>query len=375
MLKIFRNKFIGLLINFFAIPTTIILVPPSLAFNSSQSQGLPLSPGDRLNIQIRDGEGFSGIYEVNLDGTINIPYLQPINVVGLDIPQVEQMLTRSLVEAGLFNQKFIKVSVVIRQWGPILVNISGATFEPGQRIINSNSAENQVAEQSSTRISGSYPPNRYLTAALQAAGGITPYADLKNIRIIRFRQEKFVDLSPIFLGGEIADVPLVAGDQIIVPALETFQNEYVRPSQITPPGLAINLSNLTVPATSNASSNLSSQNNSFAYGSRFSQAIIFANCVGGTQATNALRYGVLVRTDRLTGKTTYIQRSVESLIRNSTDNENNPFLMPNDSVACYDSTVTNINAVLGFLSNLLSPFNLLNNMIRGSGSTTTIVNP
>ncbi|MDS3859196.1 polysaccharide biosynthesis/export family protein [Thermosynechococcaceae cyanobacterium BACA0444] len=374
MSVLLKDKVISFLLSLLAIPATGIFVQPSLASNFSKPVGMPLSPGDRLNVQIREGEGFSGIYEVSLDGTINIPYLQPIRVVGLDIAQVEQILTRSLVQAGLFNPKFVQVSVAIRQWGPILINISGATFEPGQRMINSLSAEAQATDQASSRISGSYPPNRYLTAALQAGGGITPYADLQNIRIIRDGQENVVDLSPIFLGGKITDVPLVAGDQIIVPSKPEFQNDYVRPSQITPPGIAVNLSNLTVPATSNASSNLSSQNNSFAYGIRFSQAIVFANCVGGTQTTNALRYGVLVRTDRLTGKTTYVQRSVESLIRNSTDNENNPFLMPYDSVACYDSTVTNISAVLGFLSNLISPFNLLNNLIRGNSST-TIINP
>ncbi|AFY59908.1 polysaccharide biosynthesis/export family protein [Synechococcus sp. PCC 6312] len=374
MSVLLKDKVISFLLSLLAIPATGVFVQPSLASNFSKTVGMPLSPGDRLNVQIREGEGFSGIYEVSLDGTLNIPYLQPIRVVGLDIAQVEQILTRSLVQAGLFNPKFVQVSVAIRQWGPILINISGATFEPGQRMINSLSAEAQATDQASSRISGSYPPNRYLTAALQAGGGITPYADLQNVRIIRDGQESVVDLSPIFLGGEITDVPLVAGDQIIVPSQEKFQNDYVRPSQITPPGIAVNLSNLTVPATSNASSNLSSQNNSFAYGIRFSQAIVFANCVGGTQTTNALRYGVLVRTDRLTGKTTYIQRSVESLIRNSTDNENNPFLMPYDSVACYDSTVTNISAVLGFLSNLISPFNLLNNLIRGNSST-TIINP
>jgi hypothetical protein len=53
------------------------LATPSLA--------LPLSPGDRLNIFIREGQGFSGLYEINLDGTLNIPYLHPLYVSGFSL--------------------------------------------------------------------------------------------------------------------------------------------------------------------------------------------------------------------------------------------------------------------------------------------------
>lgn len=39
---------------------------------------LPLSLGDRIKLSIPEGDLFNGTYEVNLDGTLNIPLLQPI---------------------------------------------------------------------------------------------------------------------------------------------------------------------------------------------------------------------------------------------------------------------------------------------------------
>ncbi|MFZ4558326.1 MAG: hypothetical protein ACOYN8_18335, partial [Pseudanabaena sp.] len=43
-------------------------------------EALPLSPGDRIRLLIPEGELFSGVYEVNLDGNIQIPYLDPLTV-------------------------------------------------------------------------------------------------------------------------------------------------------------------------------------------------------------------------------------------------------------------------------------------------------
>ncbi|MGL6343765.1 MAG: polysaccharide biosynthesis/export family protein, partial [Waterburya sp.] len=86
---------------------------------------------------------------------------------------------------------------------------------------------------------------------------------------------------------------------------------------------------------------------------------ISVNCAGGTEVTNAHRHAVLVRVNRLTGETTHVDRSVEDLLRDSHNDKDNPFLMPKDGVACYDSTVTNIRDIFKTLSDILNPFNLL----------------
>lgn len=319
---------------------------------------LPLSPGDRIRLLIPEGELFSGVYEVNIDGNIQIPYLEPLAVKGLEISEVKQKIYHTLIDRKFFQPQFLQVNVSILQWAAVQVSVSGATFQAGRVSINNRSAEDRSLQQNQS--SGDNPPERYLTAALRGAGGITPMANVKEIRVIRDGLEQVVDLSGIFTGEEVEDVALIAGDRVIVPELPQQQNNLVRPSQITPPGIRVFLSNLTTPATNNASSSIKSDGSSFPYGARLSQAVIAANCVGGTSPTNAPRRAVLVRTDRQTGATKVFDRDVEEIIRNSTDDTNNPFLMPEDGVGCYDSTVTDVRDVVRTITDiLLTPFNLI----------------
>lgn len=325
---------------------------------------LPLSPGDRLRITIPEGELFNGIYEVNLDGNIQVPYLAPIPVKGLELSDLEQELARLLVDKGYFNPTFIKVNVAIIEWAAVQVSVVGATFQPGLVFINARAAPERALQQQ--RTTGDYPVERFLTAALRNAGGITPDADVTSIRLIRGKQEKIIDLSGAFTGEPVEDIPLIAGDRIVVPKLATVNNEYVRPSQITPPGIRVLLSNLTVPATSNASASVSRDATTFAYGSRFSQAVVSSNCAGGTVTTNANRIAILVRTERLTGATKTWERSIEDLLKKPNDDSINPFLMPDDGIVCYDSSITEARDVARTIGDFLNPINLIRNIFGGS---------
>jgi polysaccharide biosynthesis/export protein len=329
-------------------------------FLATPAWSLPLSPGDRLKVTIPEGDLFQGIYEVNLDGTLKIPYLQAIPVTGLEPPQVEKVLKQELIQAELFNPEFIQVSVQVSQWAPIQVSVVGATFQPGRVIINQRSPE-ELANR--TPVSGDYPPQRFLAAALQSAGGVTPNADVKNIQLVRNGQKATFDFSGVFNGEAVTEIPLIAGDQIIVPDAGRFQNELVRPSQITIPGLRVFLSNLTQPASSNSSSSIDKDSTAFVYGSRFSQAVVAANCAGGS-AQNSRRRAVLVHTDRPTGETHAVDRPIEELLRATNDDASNPFLMPDDGVACYDSRTTNLRGVAQVLGDIFTPFSLLFNLFR-----------
>ena len=321
-------------------------------------EALPLSPGDRLRVTIPEGELFSGVYEVNLDGNIQIPYLDPLTVRGLEIDETKQLIRDTLINRQFFQPKFLQLNVSILQWAAVQVHVSGAVFQSGRISINNRSAEERNLQQNQS--SGDNPPERFLTAALRGAGGITPLANVKEVMVIRNNFVQIVDLSGVFSGDEVDDVPLIAGDRVVVPILAKQQNNLVRPSQITPPGIRVFLSNLTIPAPSNATSAIKSDGSSFPSGARFSQAVISANCLGGTFPTNSQRRAVLVRTDRQTGETEVFDRGIEQLIRDSTDDTNNPFLMPEDGVGCYDSTVTEARDVVRTITDIiLTPFNLI----------------
>jgi len=114
------------------------------------------------------------------------------------------------------------------------------------------------------------------------------------------------------------------------------------------------MSNLTIPATDNSKSSIDGHSSSVPYGTRLLRGLVSANCVGGTQLTNAARRAVLISTNPITGRTEVIERSVQQLVSDPDRDNINPYLMPNDGIACYDSGVTNFRDVMRSLSEVLS---------------------
>lgn len=314
---------------------------------------LPISPGDRVKVTIPEGEEFSGIFEINLNGELELPYSKRIYAVGLEPEQLQQRVYQALVQQGFFQPSFLRVSLSVVQWAPIPVFVTGSTFQPGRVLINELSDVEQT--QTPVPLSGQAPLNRMLTTALRRAGGITPTADVTAVELKRGSRKQVVDLSGVFTGKPFNDIPLIAGDQVIVPDTGIVNPLLVRPSNITPAEIMINISNLTVPAAGNSVAAIGNEAQKFPYGSRFSHAVVSANCAGGTMITNARRRVVLVRTDAATGKTKVFERGVEQVLRHSTDSINNPYLMADDGVACYDSGITNFQAVLGIINQFLTP--------------------
>ena len=58
-----------------------------------------------------------------------------------------------------------------------------------------------------------------------------------------------------------------------------------------------------------------------------------------------------------TMETEVIQRSVEELVRSADRDAINPFLMPDDSIACYDSAVSEFRDAMGVLQSIAVPAN------------------
>jgi polysaccharide export outer membrane protein len=343
------------------IATHLLALPIALTeFTSEFASALPLSAGDRVRLLIPDGDLFNGVYTVNADGTILIPYLEPLLVEGNELAVVQVQIREQLIRQKYFQPDFLQVSLTPLALAPIAVNVVGATFQPGRVLIN-----NRPMEQL-TQSSGDYAPERFLTAALRGAGGVLPNADVTRIKVVRRQETVTVDLSGVFSGAVVNDIPLVAGDTIIVPQRKEIDPRIVRPSQITPPGITVFLSNLSRPADSNSQSGVNKDATSLPYGARFSQAVFAANCVGGINTTNAHRRAVLVRVDRESGETFAIDRTVEELVRDSKNNQTNPFLMPQDSVACYDATVTEVRDVFSAIGDVLNPVKLIRDIFNGN---------
>ena len=318
---------------------------------------LPLSPGDLVEITLVNGEGFEGRYVVDPDGKIQLPLVKSVVAMGMGVNALADKLEVALVREQIFLPNTARVSVRVLQWAAIEVSVAGAVFEPGRVLINNKIAE-QVMEERITAF-GDFTPSRYLSEALRAASGIRPDAKLDQVIVIRNGWQVEVDMSGILLGHAVSDVQLVAGDRVIVPTTGCFQQELVKPSQITPRGYRVFMSNLIDSAKSNSNAAIGQFSSSLPYGTRLLQAAISANCVGGTSWTNAPRKVLLASKNPLSGKTEVIERSVEQLIRKGHEEGMNPFLMPNDAIACYDSDVTNFRDVARTIADVISPLKLL----------------
>ncbi|WP_373096451.1 polysaccharide biosynthesis/export family protein [Zhongshania sp.] len=324
---------------------------------SRSSRLLPLSPGDKIEILIHEGEEFSGEYIVNHDGNIELPYLSPIKVMGLDTEEVETRLSLLLIQERIFLAHTLRISVRPMQWAPVMVSVSGAVYEPGRQLINELNPQ-QTHEDKSV-ITGDYPTKRYLSEALRSASGVRPDARVDKIILIRDGWQQEINLAGIFSGHSSVDVPLIAGDQIIVPSTGCLQRSLIRPTQITPKGIRVFISNLTETARNNSQAAVGNYSSSMPYGSRLFQAVVSGNCSGGTRMTNSSRYVVLVGKNPLTGKNEVIERNIEEILRNPDVEGLNPYLLPNDTISCYDSTLTNVRDIAKAISDIVSPFKLL----------------
>jgi polysaccharide biosynthesis/export protein len=319
---------------------TCVSQPPKTSSPKPLQDEERLSPGDLVDIVIGSDETLSGKYEVSVDGQIKVRGLASVVAFDRNVTNVEQQISKALVTAKYYDIA-PPVSVRLSDYGVARVFVSGAVFESSSVTLGGSAAS---INNDSTREQaiGAYTDSRRLSRALQHAGGVRPDADLSRVVLKRGHRRKIVDLRPAITGEPFTDDLLIAGDQIEVPSRGCFQSELVRPSEISPVGVKVFMSNLTEPATSNANSAINKDTREMQYGTRFLQTIVSMNCVGGSKLTNASRSAVLFSRNPVTGKSVVIERNIEDLLRNADRDDYDPYILPNDALACYDSRTTDV---------------------------------
>ncbi len=315
-----------------------------------------ISRGDLLRVVINDDALLSGDYELEDDGALRLPRLQPLKAHGITADALTENLAEALMTEKLYRAS-PSVSVKILERAGVRVHLDGAVFEPGTTEIGIRSAESRdLARQDAF---GDPTYGRGIIAALQGAAGLRPDADTQRILLKRAGKTWRIDLRPAAINKSFYDPMLLAGDQISIPSLYCFQPGLARPTAVTRKGIKIHVSNLTVPAQSNAQSANDSDVREVKYGTRMLQALVRMNCVGGTQLTNADRWAVLISQNPETGRSEVIERQIENLVRRADRDNHDPVLMPGDALACYDSNVTNARDVVRSFIEVIAPAPLL----------------
>jgi len=311
-----------------------------------------LSVGDVVRIDIVDGDTIAGNFAVNFDGRIVLPFAGAVQAAGLSLQELERKLAARLVAADLFPAGEARVAVLPLRWSAIQVAVSGAVYQPGRYLINEPNAEKLAAD---TLVkTGDSPVGRFLDAGIRSGSGVRPDADLSSVTLIRRGKSYLIDLSGLIVGAPAPNIPLLADDHIVVPSRGCFQFDLMRPSQLTPPGIRVFLSNLTVPARDNSSAAIGNFSSTLPYGTRLIEGAVSANWFGGTQITNAERRVLLISRNPITGKTDVIERRIADLLGAPDDLSTNPYLLPNDAIACYDSAVTNLDDAMCSLGGILA---------------------
>lgn len=161
-----------------------------------------LGTGDELEIRIL-GASIAGAkeipsdYKVSPDGTVNLPFVGRVSILGLEPNEIEVLVKKKLIEGEFYTDP--QVSVIVRAYLSKRVSIAGQVKKPD-----------------------SYPisPGIGLLKLISLAGGFTDIADEDSIIIQRktlkgdtkIERVSFDDIRD----GRIQDVLLQAGDYIEV---------------------------------------------------------------------------------------------------------------------------------------------------------------
>ena len=316
------------------------------------NNAMPLSPGDLVQLSLPGNEAPSGNYKVGSTGMLLLDSFGEIAVAGRTIEQAEADLGRRLVANGFYRAGYAHVTLKLLDRAAVHVWVSGAVFQPGRVVVNEKSGADRDAVHDLAP--GDHGPGRALSSAIAGASGVRPDADIQHIRVSRAAETRVIDLSGLMTGGVADDILLADGDRVDVPSRGCFQAELARPSAITMPGVRAYISNLAIPAAGNGIAGVGRDATTFPYGTRLLQALVSGNCIGGTQSTNADRWTVLISANPVTGQSEVIERRVEALVRRADRDAYNPVILPGDSIACYDSPVTNLRDVLKAMTESVS---------------------
>lgn len=188
--------------------------PSSTGVLQAPLEGYRLDTGDRLQIEIFDVPEYRDrTYLVLVDGSVSVPWLGAVTARGLTLQELASALTQSY--RPFLKNPVITVNLLTPR--PLRIGVSGEVNRPGSYTI-AVSTNNDTGTNNSTP--AQWPD---VTRALTVAGGITPLADIRNIRLRRVDakgnvQEQLLDLWQLLDGGDLSqNVLLRDGDVLSIP--------------------------------------------------------------------------------------------------------------------------------------------------------------
>ena len=229
-----------------AVESVVPGLDPSLAGNIRYRLG----PGDRLKMAVFRMEGYETIAEVLSDGTLNLPRLGSVPVWGLTLDQARNRITSGY--ARILRRPIVYLDLVEAR--PVRVAVTGEVQRPGLYSIGKGGANQLLSSggssPNSTVIQTSGWPT--LLEAIQKAGGLTAYGDLRRLTVQRntggpgspSRTLHFDFLKVLAGGGPVTNPLLQDGDTISIPRAEDLSESEllaVAASTFAPDTITVNV--------------------------------------------------------------------------------------------------------------------------------------
>jgi polysaccharide export outer membrane protein len=168
--------------------------PPNLP---TPTPSTTMGPGDVFEVSVLGEKDIPKEFRIQPDGTVDFPYVDRLQVGGLEPQQIEELIKSQLVEKKILVQP--QVTLVVKQYNSKKISVIGAVQKPG---------------------SLPWSEGIKLVDAISLSGGFSSLADADHVRITRLvgggkTVTATVSVDDI-TDGKLSDLPLQAGDTIKV---------------------------------------------------------------------------------------------------------------------------------------------------------------
>lgn len=165
--------------------------------DSADSYTHYISPGDVLKVTVFQVEDLSTEERVNPSGSIVMPLVGPVPVVGLTTEQAERRIEDAL---GANYLQDPQVDIFVSEYANMNITVGGEVMKAGVFPLTGQTT---------------------LMQAIALAGGVSDTANEKEVIVFRTRENKKLDAYVVNLEavqtGELRDPLLVANDKVLVP--------------------------------------------------------------------------------------------------------------------------------------------------------------
>ncbi len=170
-------------------PKNVDLAPPVVSTS--------LGPGDVFQLQIVGEKDLPEEFQVASDGTVDLPYLQRVEVVGLEPQEVAALVRQRLIDEEILTDPSVVVRV--KEYRSKRVSVLGQVKKPGNF---------------------PFEPGMTLVQAVSVAGGLNSIARSSRVRLTRKvagggTKTVIIDLDAIN-AGRMEDIELQVGDRIFI---------------------------------------------------------------------------------------------------------------------------------------------------------------